>query len=214
MAMNSPATVPRADPKTAAGCVGILAEAFGRTLSAVTIDAYRIGLRGLTPEQIQVATEAALRTCKFMPTPAELRELAGDFRIEDRAAQAWMAVLQALENGSLCFYASVDFDDPAINAAIRAMGGWEQVSIEFDEQRTEFLNFGRRRFEQTYSALARSGVGEEQGAPLMGHTDRVNGFNGFEQKPPRKIETGLPPMAQPARLTAAADIPRVEFKRP
>jgi hypothetical protein len=172
--------------ETIIGCVTVLAEAFGRKLTKTTIEAYAIGLRGLSDQQIKKASEAAIQSCKFMPSPAELRELAGVARVSDRAELAWLALESAM--GRLGAYKSVDFDDRVTNAVIRSLGGW-QALFEVESKDWEFY---RGKFLKSYEALSRAGVGDQQSAPLLGLFDQENMKNGFGAKPPVLIATGIP----------------------
>lgn len=196
--------------ETVIRCVGMLAEAYGRVASKAMIGAYSIGLKGLTVEQIGIATERALSTCKFMPTPVELRELSGELKLEQRAALAWLAFAQALsEHG---YYRTVQFDDPAITAAVRSLGGWEQMSVIAEEEGHRFDTVFRDRFLRTYMALAAAGVSPEQSAPLPGFFDRVNACEGYEPQPVQHIETGLPVLPQNPRIAARRHTPALELK--
>ena len=165
-----------------AACVAVLAEAFGRTPSPTTFRAYEWGLDGLTPIQIEQAARQALRTCRFMPSPSELRELVSG-SLADRAEQAWLLVCLAVER--LGHRKSVDFGDPAIHAAIRSLGGWEHIcTLSADE----FDRFLQPRFVRAYIAFCRSGVGGDAGRPLLGLTDRENSLLGFDQQPAVKVQ--------------------------
>ncbi len=175
--------------ETVAICLGMLAEAFGRQASVPMIEAYRIGLAGLLPQQIKTAAAAALQSCKFMPSPAELRELSGVLRTSDRAEKAWLAFIEAVAKYGP--YHTISFDDVAINAVVRSLGGWQAV-CEVDGK--EFESFLRARFLKSYEALARSGVGVEQAAPLQGFFDQENLKRGFPAQPVKLIATGLTPL--------------------
>ena len=76
--MHPVETLTMTDDKRFAATISGLAEAFGRKASVAMVRAYRIGLVGLTIEAIEQAAANALRTSKFMPSPAELRELTGE----------------------------------------------------------------------------------------------------------------------------------------
>lgn len=198
---------------TITGCVTMLAEMFGKQASAGLFRAYELGLAGLTAEQITGATQVALESCRFMPPPAELRQLVYG-RTEDRAVKAWLTFEQAVvANG---YIRSVNFDDPIINATIRALGGWEHCcGMPADE----FDTFLQKRFQETYCSLSRAGVSGEQAAPLMGWIDRENGLNGYEQEALKLIETGMPQAPAPRianrpKTDRPADLPRLELKRP
>ncbi len=174
----------------AAGVVA-LCEAFNKEPTETTIEAYRIGLDGISPKELTKAVAQALRTCKFMPAPAVLRELAGfgENKIEDCAALAFASLESAVKRHGC--YRTVSFDDPGINATVRALGGWEQMSEA--RETPEWFSHFRHRFIQTYSAYARRGVSAEAGAPLIGYYDRNNRLlAGYKPQPVQRIETGLP----------------------
>lgn len=166
--------------------VTLLAEAFGRKATKATFAAYEHGLGGLDLPAIDRAVKTALRTCKFMPSPAELRELAGEIRIEDRAIHAWMAFEKAV--CTIGHVRGVDFDDAVINATVRSLGGWDRCC---QLEGNEFDVFLRKRFIDAYVALTRSGVGDEQGAALEGAFDRENRRLGYAAQEPVMISTGV-----------------------
>ena len=176
-----------------AQCVGVLAESFGKTASKTMIDGYRMGLSGLTAEHVKLATATALQKCKFMPSAAELRELAGVVRVEDRAEIAWIAFDKAITEHSV--YKTICFDDAVINAVVRSLGG-VAVIVEMSDEQYQFL---RARFLKAYVAIARAGVGAEGASPLLGYFDQVNGTNG---KHVVLVKTGLP---------ALPNMPAIEF---
>lgn len=193
----------------------MLAEAFGRKISEPMIDAYTVGLQGLADEQIKTAAATALQSSRFMPSPAELRELAGVLRTSDRAEKAWLSFHEAIcEHGP---YHSICFDDVVINAVVRGLGGW-QAACEVEG--AEFESFYRQKFLKAYEALARAGVGIEQAAPLLGLFDAENQRNGFATKPPKLIATGLKPLPNAPRIgsvgaaggkaIAAFEVPRLK----
>lgn len=167
-----------------------LARTFGRDADEATFRGYELGLSDVPIDRIQQAVVRAIREKKFMPTVAELRELAGELTPDVRAVKAWDAFQNAVvAHGS---YKSVDFDDPVINATVRNLGGWERVcGLPVDE----FDKWLRRDFERCYQAFCQAGITSEAGAPLLGHHDRNNLTNGFVEhvKPPLRITTDLPP---------------------
>ncbi len=175
----------KTDPIAAA--VLLLCEAFRQKPTTATIEAYRIGLEGISPDALKIALGSAIRGSRFMPSPAELRELAGEVGVKDRAVLAFAALDKAvLSHG---YYHSVDFDDPILNATVNALGGWEKVC---DVSMREWDSFFRNRFIDTYSANARRGVTADQAAPCIGFYDRTNGFNGYQSNHLHRIATGLP----------------------
>jgi len=188
--------------ETAVKATLALARAFNRTADEALYTAYELGLEGLTSKQINTAAARALQTSKFMPTPAELRELAGEVTPRARAIIAWESVSKVASSG---YYTTVDFDDPVINATVRNIGGWELLTT--CEDSAEFESHYRRRFEAAYVALYHHGVSREQAAPLLGYHDRQNALGGYAMQEPLRIETGLPP-AQ-VRIHGPAAMPQI-----
>ncbi|GIV52092.1 MAG: hypothetical protein KatS3mg038_2613 [Candidatus Kapaibacterium sp.] len=107
--------------RVAASIAG-LAVVFGRDPSETLISAYVWALDDLAEEEVEQAVKRALRECRTMPTPAELRELAGVRRPEDQALVAWETAMRAVQRAG--FYKSPDFADALINATIHNLGGW------------------------------------------------------------------------------------------
>lgn len=206
--------------------VGMLAEAFTRKATPPMIKAYQIGLNGLAPQQVERACAVALRSCKFMPSPAELREFSGELRMSDRAERAWIALSDAVTRHGA--YKSVTFDDTVINATVLSIGGWIAVC---ETEVKEFDTFLRNRFLKAYESLARTGVNGQACRPLPGRYEIENATNGYTPDSDRvkalngtvylgqlvAIETGLPALPNAPRLTSdrrSDDQPRIEFKKP
>lgn len=138
--------------------VATLCEAFNRKPTPATFAAYEIGLKGLSEEQVEHATAMALAKCKFMPVPAELRELSGTGgdSYESTAEKAFHVLDKAVSQ--LGGDRSVNFHDGAINAAVRLLGGWQKCC---DQPREEFEKWYRKDFIKTYIAVCRNGASEE-----------------------------------------------------
>lgn len=184
-----------------------LAASFNREPSKAFFAGYWIGLADLSLQALKSAASAALANSRFMPTPSELRELAGEVRAEDRAVIAWGALDKAVQKHG--YYRTVQFDDPILNAAVHDLGGWEKVC---DTPEREWFSFFRQRFIQTYQALARRGViSYEQSRPLIGYYDRTNSVDGYAPQDVRRIETGLP--AAPVRIGPPQN-PLLNFRPP
>lgn len=193
--------------------VACLCESFGRTPSKVTYLAYEIGLSDLSIEAITKAVERALRESRFMPSAAELRELAGEATKEDRAVLAWTALLKHIHLGP---YKHVDFDDPFTNATIRSLGGWPTFLSRFSGADAE--KWLRKEFIDTYRAFHRSGITGEAAKPLPGLSGGSYGDGTNYEPPIVRITTGLPsvPMLQvnePITITKTK-LPKIELKKP
>ncbi len=176
-----------------------LAATFSKEPSKPMLDGYWMGLADLPIEAVENACQRAIGTCKFMPVPVELRELAGVMAPADRAIKAWKAYSDAV--AALGFYKSVDFDDPLINATVRNLGGWMELITRIDdEDHTD--KWVRKEFERIYTSLMRSGISDEAARPLLGFHERSNVTHGYgdEVVPPVVVKTGLPPLAAPRRI--------------
>lgn len=166
--------------------VVFLGEAYRQSVSAVTIEAYAAGLEGLTDDQVLRAGKRALQTSKFMPTPAEIRDLAGA-GAAGRSIVAWGDVLRAIPRGP---YRHIDFQDPIVNASIRLLGGWpslfERIGLADGEKwyRIEFL--------KAYDSLCTSGVDGEICRPLSGISESE--VRGGVIGPPVPLAIGCDPV--------------------
>lgn len=193
--------------------VACLCEAFSRTPSQATYMAYEIGLKDLPISAISRAAERALRESRFMPSPAELRELSGETTKEDRAVLAWTALQSHVYLGP---YKHVDFDDPFTNAAIRSLGGWPTFLSRFSGSESE--KWLRKEFIDTYRAVHRSGCNGEAARSLPGLSG--GSFSDGRRYEPtiQRIALGLPtvPMLQisESAKTGREFMPKIELKTP
>ncbi len=144
--------------------LAMLGETFDKEINQSRLEAYWLGLSDLTLEQMKSATQAALRHCKFFPSPAELRQLAGVGTGDDAAFKAFAVVLKAIDR--LGPWKHVDFSDRFINATIRNLGGWPTFIARFNCGESE--KWARQEFCKAYSAFALSGVDGESCKPLPG----------------------------------------------
>lgn len=143
-----------------------LAEAMGRELSSPGIGVYYAALRDLDEASWKRAIERAATSATKMPTPAELRALSGEHSAAERSITAWIeATGAAAKVGS---YRSVTFADPAINAAIRSLGGWAEFCAA---ESSELERFVRPRFLEAHRAYSRS-VPATLAAALPGLAER------------------------------------------
>lgn len=197
-----------ASERTVVKCVTLLAEAFGRKTTGATFEVYSIALGDLTDEQVDAASTRAARTCRFMPSPAELRQLAGVLTDDDRAVVAWGHVERSIRLGP---YAHVDFDDRAINATVRSLGGWVVFLARFTGAEAE--KWVRHEFLKAYASWCRAGVGDELGAILPGLCEAS--VAGGKVAPPRIefVATGLAPQNQPRIGSTKAASARIDGPR-
>jgi hypothetical protein len=94
-----------------------LAEAFGGQMSAIKLELYWRALDDLPYADISRAASAWMRSGKFFPRPADLREIL-EGRAEDRAASAYAALWTAAR--TIDGYASLVVEDGALAFALEA----------------------------------------------------------------------------------------------
>lgn len=157
------------------------------------LEAYWIALQGVSDDAFAIGAARAVRDCRWMPKPIELRELCGEETAEMRAVLAFEHVRRALFSPGT--YASVRFDDPAITATIRALGGWVKLGQQSED---EFQKWTRKEFFRLYEAYSSSA------APLAGERDYLAGIAettnaaaGREVAEPVLIRTRAVPEALP-----------------
>lgn len=184
---------------------------FRTKLDAAAFQGYWWALSEISLDDIVKACGAAAKTSKFMPSPAELRELSGGTTASRRNLDAWEAVRKAVRQHG--YYGSVDFDDPAINATIRSFGGWIRIS---EMETEEFEKWFRRDFERVYAVYCAHPPTAGQGAPLVGWHEQQNTFNGYAIEShtvgkPHLIETGITPTPV---IEDKRAVPKLELKKP
>ena len=116
------------------------------------------------------------------------------------------------------YYNSPNFEDAAINATIRALGGWLRV-CELQEE--EFSKWYRKDFERLYVIYAETGVGQEAGQPLIGYFEQQNRISGHDRPSMVQIASCLPEQVKLERFDKqqaieknGRSIPRIEFRKP
>lgn len=164
----------------------ILAETFGRQLTEAAMDGYWIALKDLSHERLSQATRRALSECRFMPSPAELRDFAGDGlkALEAACAEAWGIVRRVMDTCDS--YESVDFG-PLVNAVLHNLGGWKELC----EKTIPELVWVRKDFERIYELFAYKPVDQLRGEFHMGTfghmTPKCIAIGGVA--PPKQIAT-------------------------
>lgn len=144
-----------------------LGVAFGREVDEPLLRAYWLALADLGAEAMLRACHQALRSCDRFPVPSELRRLAAGG--PGGAAAAWALVVKAIRAHGA--YESVRFEDPAITAAIRQLGGWVRLCCL---ESHELHAFVAKDFARTYEALATVPLTDELTAPLRGLHEMTN----------------------------------------
>ncbi|MEK9810206.1 MAG: DUF6475 domain-containing protein [Candidatus Nanopelagicales bacterium] len=173
-------------------CMVFLSAAVGRSMPEAQANAWRAICDDLTAIELQRGIVHALRehpVAGFPPIGNILKHAKPVVTVdaETRAVAAWEGVLETIRK--VGGYSTIQFDDPAVTATIRAMGGW----VRLTEQPTEELvRFVRPQFLQTYKALAATGVRAESAEPLIGLLDADNLRKGIDPEVPHVVRLGLP----------------------
>lgn len=210
-------------------CLLMLSGLFQIELDDIATEAYRIGLAGLSPSQINAATRAVLTSpsFKFMPKPGELRMLAVTYGrgVESQIDAAWLLLSRAIQrHGSS---SSVNFRDGLINATVRILGGWSRC-CELPTE--EFEKWYRRDFSATYSRLLLSGASpdvcgylrgenERHNSQWVGRTDWGKGDTAYALPAPEEIGCEYEPLLisatgqSPALNHRPTALPQIEMKK-
>lgn len=141
-----------------------MAELYQRELSAVLLDAYWLTLGAWSLADFEAAAGHLMARCQFMPRPADFTDLRQARQMT--AAEAWAHTLARCSRWREGVSGD---DDPAIDAAIRAVGGNRTIAM----QPLDKLPFLERRFcelfnERQQATAARRLLGQP-GHPDSGH---------------------------------------------
>ncbi len=123
-----------------------LGMAFNRPVVPALVEVYLVALQGMSEAQVETAVARALRECEFFPVPAVLRELGGRgaLPVKNLAMNAWAEVCRKANS-----YSSADIHDPAMAAAIEAMGGW--VALHNDAREAQWVEKDFLRWYEHYA---------------------------------------------------------------
>jgi hypothetical protein len=139
------------DRATFAQSLGLLAETLGAELSEFGMEGYWFALSDLTLDQLRLAVQMALKTCRFFPKPVELREYASGATLEDRVEVGWQMWRRAAKIvGS---YRSIVISDGVLGETLVAcFGGWVETCTT--DLSPEMWASKRKEFERVYRALS------------------------------------------------------------
>lgn len=101
-----------------------MAELYQRELSGTLLDAYWLALRDWTLPDFEAAAASLMASATFMPRPADFNVLRR--AAETTGAEAWQYVLA---NCARWRSGQAGDRDPAIDAALRAIGGNQRVAL-------------------------------------------------------------------------------------
>jgi hypothetical protein len=124
-----------------------LAEIFdaGDPPSPVKIELYFKALQEFSIDDIKLAAAEIVKTRVYpdFPKPAEFRKIL-DVREAGDPMLAWGELMACLERGG------PNFSDPVIPAVVKAMGGWQHLSMMSYRD----LDFAQARFVDMYKSMA------------------------------------------------------------
>lgn len=127
-------------------------EAYGESVSDASLEIYFAALADLSLEVIRAAANVHVRTHKFFPRVAELRE-AIDGSADERADLAWVQLLQLVRR--VGYYGKPTWADPvAERAAMELYGGWPALCERLPGDGPELLG-AAKVFKATYATYAR-----------------------------------------------------------
>lgn len=120
------------------------AELKGKELSGPSLELYWRAMRDWTLGDFRAAAEHLLRTCEFMPVPADFERL----RKSGAATpgEAWVAVLDHCA-GAYRYGEGIDNGGP-IDQAVAVLGGYRAVALH----NRNFLHVLERRFAEHYTS--------------------------------------------------------------
>ena len=157
-----------ANRKAFTAMMAMLGETFRRDLTEPMMDGYWMALEDLTEDEFRAAATRAVRECKFMPAPSELRAFVRQPRnVESEALEAWEAVRGAIDKHD--YTDSVDFG-PLVNAVVRNLGGWYRLC---DLKLEQLDVWTRKEFERVYGEFAHKDPSTLHGDAHIGAFNKV-----------------------------------------
>ena len=130
-----------------------LAAVYDKPLTDPLINAYWRALDDLSIEELAQAADRAIRSCRFFPKPAELRELIQGTP-DDQAQNAWLRFWRAAER--IGAYASVKFEDTGLcEAILRTFGSWPEACRATACLSDEMIRAKQKEFAANYRLVSR-----------------------------------------------------------
>lgn len=158
-----------------------MAEAWFQLLSDLTEAELRLGIMGALKAHPVAGFPPVGQILKFA------RPSATPVDLETRSNAAWEGLLTAIRQ--VGGYSTVSFDDAAVTATVRSLGGWVALTEKTTEELTRFV---RPQFIQTYKSLVAVGVRAEAASPLPGLLDIENNKAGYTPQEPTLVSLNLP----------------------
>lgn len=127
-----------------------LGETYGEPVSDARMEIYFGALADQDLETLRRAATLHVRTQKFFPRPAELRE-AINGSLDDRAELAWMALLREVRRAGYTGAPEWHGDAALERAAMELYGGWQRLCGSLPADGPELLGYAKQ-FKATYRA--------------------------------------------------------------
>lgn len=159
------------------------------TVSPETPMAYLFGLEDLDYETVMRAAKIAIRTMKFMPNAAELRELIAEAATDIQPWEtAWNEVTATRKRYGVYIGAKWGNDaghwsTPFVTDALRVVGGYEAIcAATFDEEPTIRAQFRNAYQNARNAAIKRVQMGDATSVLGAGDVRPIKAVNGTERK--------------------------------
>lgn len=193
-------------------CIKLLCAGVGRKMEALQAVVWREALEHLDYAALKHGVSASLRDWTFggFPPIGFVAERCGMPKAtvsdDQRGVLAWDTVLHAMRSHG--GYVSVNWDDPAIPAAIEAVAGSWAAMCEMES--AELMRFVKPKFIEAWKAFRASGI--NRGTVSEGILARDAGRIGGEAPEPVRIGRDAPPVIGfgkgPVQALPAPDSPR------
>ena len=185
------------------GKLALLAAVFDRPFTKERLAGYLAGLADISSEDLCGAIETAIRECRSFPSVAVLRDMCGQSmkqRREQRATRAFSVLCTTLESMASPDH-NVVFQDPLINATIRAMGGWKSL---WNLPISKFAQYAQRDFERLFLQFCSNPPSEDEMQPFWNHPDETR-FRAIrcDYLPPGRVKIRKRPLKR--RIVDQAD---------
>jgi hypothetical protein len=190
-----------------------LSECFGESLTDARLRAYAESLADLSREQLRLALNRALNELKFFPKIAELRELSGAPKPEQReeveAKAAFALVVRHLEREGVM--AGMKLLPPRVQFAVRQCGGLELFNRRLQIHYGDDLNPGKVE-DRSYVYLVRDFDEAYKSFPLHNEMQPQLTAKGLVALPePVRLFLNPEPKPEKTNVEAPAPIPLPQF---
>ena len=146
------------------------AELKGKALSGPALELYWRAMEHWDLEDFRTAAAQLLRTCEFMPTPADFEKLRKAGR--NTAGEAFHEAVQWCASSA---YRNGPHPDPIVNACVRAIGGYQVIAMA-EADRLPFLE---RRFAEHFEHISDAMDTREEVPQLAYSGLRISGPQAF-----------------------------------